>query len=85
LDAFHIISFSKGFDFDLLPLFEEKKEGLSFAMTRPTSSVVSRLEVVATKAVKFNVKKSESKVRFQGHESGRKGKLAIAMKIFVMM
>ena len=85
LNAFHIISLSEGFD--LSPLFEEKKreekEELRFATTRPASSVISKLEEVA-KAVKFNVKKSESRVRLQGQECGRKGKLAIAAEIFAV-
>ncbi|XP_044471922.1 CBL-interacting serine/threonine-protein kinase 6-like [Mangifera indica] len=83
LNAFHIISLSEGFD--LSPLFEEKKreekEELRFATTRPASSVISKLEEVA-KNVKFNVKKSESRVRLQGQECGRKGKLAINADIF---
>ncbi|XP_062159887.1 CBL-interacting serine/threonine-protein kinase 6 [Alnus glutinosa] len=86
LNAFHIISLSEGFD--LSPLFEEKKreekEELRFATTRPASSVISRLEEVAAKAGNFSVKKSESRVRLQGHESGRKGKLAIAAEIFAV-
>lgn len=85
LNAFHIISLSEGFD--LSPLFEEKKraekEELRFATTRPASSVISRFEEVA-KAVKFNVKTSESRVRLQGQESGRKGKLAINADIFAV-
>lgn len=85
LNAFHIISLSEGFD--LSPLFEEKKreerEELRFATTRPACSVISRLEEVA-KAVKFDVKKSESSVRLQGQERGRKGKLAIAAEIFAV-
>ncbi|KAF3452965.1 hypothetical protein FNV43_RR03398 [Rhamnella rubrinervis] len=85
LNAFHIISLSEGFD--LSPLFEEKKreekEELRFATTRPASSVISKLEEVA-KAMKFNVKKSESRVRLQGQESGRKGKLAIAAEFFAV-
>lgn len=83
LNAFHIISLSEGFD--LSPLFEEKKreekEEMRFATTRPASSVISRLEEVA-EAARFNVKKSESGVRLQGQESGRKGKLAINAEIF---
>lgn len=89
LNAFHIISLSEGFD--LSPLFEakkrEEKEELRFATTRPASSVVSRLEEVAAKAVgKFSVKKSEddSSVRLQGEENGRKGKLAITAEIFAV-
>ena len=86
LNAFHIISLSEGFD--LSPLFEEKKreekEELRFATTRPASTVISKLEEVAAKAGKFSVKKSESTVRLQGHESGRKGKLSIAAEIFAV-
>ncbi|KAJ4840969.1 CBL-interacting serine/threonine-protein kinase 6 [Turnera subulata] len=85
LNAFHIISLSEGFD--LSPLFEEKKreekEELRFATTRPASSVISRLEEVA-KAGKFSVKKSDTKVKLQGQERGRKGKLAIAAEIFAV-
>ncbi|KAG9456297.1 hypothetical protein H6P81_000805 [Aristolochia fimbriata] len=85
LNAFHIISLSQGFD--LSPLFEEKikteKEEMRFATTRPASSVISKLEEVA-KAVKFSVRKSETSVRLQGQERGRKGKLAIAAEIFAL-
>ncbi|KAM5548186.1 CBL-interacting serine/threonine-protein kinase 6 [Rosa sericea] len=85
LNAFHIISLSEGFD--LSPLFEEKKreekEELRFATTRSASTVISKLEEVA-KAGKFRVKKSDSMVRLQGEESGRKGKLAIAAEIFAV-
>ncbi|KAJ6746190.1 NON-SPECIFIC SERINE/THREONINE PROTEIN KINASE [Salix koriyanagi] len=79
------ITISKGFD--LSPLFEEKKREekgeLRFATTRPASSVISKLEEVA-RAGNFNVKKSDSKVRLQGQERGRKGKLAIAADIFAV-
>jgi len=84
MNAFHIISLSEGFD--LSPLFEEKKreeKELRFATTRPASSVISRLEDLA-KAVKFDVKKSETKVRLQGQEKGRKGKLAIAADLYAV-
>ncbi|KAJ7955624.1 Non-specific serine/threonine protein kinase [Quillaja saponaria] len=85
MNAFHIISLSEGFD--LSPLFEEKKreekEELRFATTRPASSVISKLEEVA-KALKFNVKKTATKVKLQRPECGRKGKLAIAAEIFAV-
>ncbi|KAJ8528085.1 hypothetical protein K7X08_015536 [Anisodus acutangulus] len=85
LNAFHIISLSEGFD--LSPLFEEKKkmekEQLRFATTKPASSVISKLEEVA-KMSKFSLKKSDSSVRLQGRESGRKGKLGIAADIFAV-
>ncbi|XP_042482192.1 CBL-interacting serine/threonine-protein kinase 6-like [Macadamia integrifolia] len=84
LNAFHIISLSEGFD--LSPLFEEKKreeEALRFATSKPASSVISKLEEVG-KAMNFNVKKSETRVKLQGQERGRKGKLAIAADIFAV-
>ncbi|KAM1154999.1 hypothetical protein EV1_025713 [Malus domestica] len=85
LNAFHIISLSEGFD--LSPLFEEKKreerEELRFVTTLSASSVISKLEEVAA-AGKFRIKKSDSMVRLQGQESGRKGKLAIAAEIFAV-
>lgn len=85
LNAFHIISLSEGFD--LSPLFEEKKREekgeMRFATARPASSVISRLEEVG-EAARFKVKKSESGVRLQGKESGRKGKLAINAEVFAV-
>lgn len=85
LNAFHIISLSQGFD--LSPLFEEKKkmekEEMRFATTRSASSVISKLEELA-KTSNFSVKKSDSCVRLQGQESGRKGKLGISADIFTM-
>ncbi|KAJ8528150.1 hypothetical protein K7X08_021842 [Anisodus acutangulus] len=84
LNAFHIISLSEGFD--LSPLFEEKKkmkEQLRFATTKPASSVIAKLEEVA-KTSKFSLKRSDSSIRLQGQESGRKGKLGIAADIFAV-
>ncbi|XP_057415742.1 CBL-interacting serine/threonine-protein kinase 6-like [Lotus japonicus] len=85
MNAFHIISLSEGFD--LSPLFEEKKreerEEMRFATAGTPSRVISRLEEVA-KAVNFDVKSSESQVRLQGQERGRKGKLAIAADIYAV-
>lgn len=85
MNAFHIISLSQGFD--LSPLFEEKKreerEEMRFATAGTPSRVISKLEQVA-KAVKFDVKSSDTKVRLQGQERGRKGKLAIAADIYAV-
>lgn len=89
LNAFHIINLSQGFD--LSPLFEDRavalpgKEELRFATARPASSVVSRLEEVA-RAGRFSVEKSESetRVRLQGRDKGRKGRLAIEAEIFAV-
>ncbi|XP_073067019.1 CBL-interacting serine/threonine-protein kinase 6-like [Primulina eburnea] len=85
LNAFHIISLSEGFD--LSPLFEEKnkveKEELRFATASPASSVISKLEEVA-KTKNFSIKKSDSYVRLQGLECGRKGKLGIDADFFAV-
>lgn len=85
LNAFHIISLSEGFD--LSSLFEEKKkvekEELRFATARPASSVISKLEEVA-KTKNFSIKKSNSFVRLQGLECGRKGKLGIDADFFAV-
>ncbi|OIW21217.1 hypothetical protein TanjilG_31085 [Lupinus angustifolius] len=84
MNAFHIISLSEGFN--LSPLFEEKKSDVKeirFATTSSASSVVSRLENVA-KEMKFDVKKSETQVRLQGKEQGRKGKLGIVANIYAV-
>ena len=86
MNAFHIISLSEGFD--LSRLFEEKRreerEEMRFATAGTPSSVISRLEEVA-KAVKFDVKRSsDTNVRLQGQQRGRKGKLAIAADIYAV-
>ncbi|CAI9779682.1 unnamed protein product [Fraxinus pennsylvanica] len=84
MNAFHIISLSEGFN--LSGLFEEKKvekEELRFATTKPAGSVISKLEEVA-KTGNFSIKKSDSSVRLQGLERGRKGKLGIAADIFAV-
>ncbi|CAN6880535.1 unnamed protein product [Brassica oleracea] len=86
LNAFHIITLSEGFD--LSPLFEEKKKEekreMRFATSRPASSVISSLEEAARVGDKFDVRKSESRVRMEGKLSGRKGKLAVEAEIFAV-
>uniref|UniRef100_A0A1D1Z430 non-specific serine/threonine protein kinase n=1 Tax=Anthurium amnicola TaxID=1678845 RepID=A0A1D1Z430_9ARAE len=91
LNAFHIISLSQGFD--LSPLFEggagagraERAEGMRFATREPASGVMSRLEGVAEKVSgRFRVRKSETGVRLEGKEKGRKGRLAVAAEIFTV-
>ncbi|XP_018467371.2 LOW QUALITY PROTEIN: CBL-interacting serine/threonine-protein kinase 6 [Raphanus sativus] len=85
LNAFHIIALSEGFD--LSPLFEEKKKEekreMRFATSRPASSVISSLEEAA-RVGKFDVRKSESRVRIEGKQNGRKGKLAVEAEIFAV-
>ncbi|CAN6912040.1 unnamed protein product [Brassica oleracea] len=86
LNAFHIIALSEGFD--LSPLFEEKKKDekveMRFATSRPASSVISSLEEAAKVGNKFDVRKSECRVRIEGKQNGRKGKLAVEAEIFAV-
>ncbi|KFK27027.1 hypothetical protein AALP_AA8G324700 [Arabis alpina] len=86
LNAFHIIALSEGFD--LSPLFEENKKEekreMRFATSRPASSVISSLEEAAKVGNKFDVRKSESRVRIEGKQNGRKGKLAVEAEIFAV-
>nr|QSH71657.1 CBL-interacting protein kinase [Hedychium coronarium] len=88
LNAFHLISFSEGFD--LSPLFsggERREENvLRFATREPASGVVSRLEgVVARAAAKYKVTKScPAGVRLEGKQRGRNGKLAVTADIFTV-
>ena len=81
MNAFHIISLSRGFD--LSGLFEVGREGMRFATREPASGVISRLEEVAARAEgKFWVQKSENGVRLEGQRRGRKGALAVAAEIY---
>lgn len=85
LNAFHIISLSSGFN--LGPLFEEKKKvekiEMRFATGRPQSGVISKLEAAA-KAGGFVMRKESSRVELRGRETGRKGRVAIAVNIFAV-
>lgn len=82
LNAFDIISLSPGFD--LSGLFEKEKERRSearFTAKKPASTIVSKLEEVASNE-SFNVKKKDGTVTMQSIKQGRKGQLAIDAEIF---
>ncbi|XP_057866959.1 CBL-interacting protein kinase 2 [Cryptomeria japonica] len=82
LNAFDIISFSRGFD--LSRLFEEKNVAKSekrFTSTQSFSNISSKLEEAA-KLLNFNVKKTDCKIKMQGNKNGRKGNLVVATEIF---
>ncbi|KAG6517802.1 CBL-interacting protein kinase 6-like [Zingiber officinale] len=85
LNAFHLISFSEGFN--LSPLFEgARKEGMRFTTKEPASSVVSKLEsVAASTSWKLRVTKSGAGgVWMEGEDKGRTGRLAIAAQFFAL-
>ncbi|WVZ72748.1 hypothetical protein U9M48_021162 [Paspalum notatum var. saurae] len=82
LNAFDIISHSKGFD--LSGLFEkdqEQKANSRFMTQKPASAIVSKLEQIA-ETERFMVKKQDGLVKLQGSKEGRKGQLAIDAEIF---
>lgn len=82
LNAFDIISQSKGFD--LSALFEGKvlKREVRFTSKQPASVIISRLEDVA-KHFKLKVKKkAEGILTFEGSKEGRKGRISIDAEIF---
>ncbi|XP_058100837.1 CBL-interacting protein kinase 5 [Magnolia sinica] len=82
LNAFDIISFSKGFD--LSGLFEKEngqKQEARFTTKKPASAIVSKLEEIA-ETESFKVKKKDGLVKLQGSKEGRKGQLAIDAEIF---
>nr|APD15501.1 CIPK5 [Saccharum hybrid cultivar ROC22] len=83
LNAFDIISHSRGFDLSgLFEVDQEQKASNSRFMTqKPASAIVSKLEQIA-ETERFMVKKQDGLVKLQGSKEGRKGQLAIDAEIF---
>eukprot|EP00252_Welwitschia_mirabilis_P021846 TRINITY_DN571_c1_g3_i1.p1 TRINITY_DN571_c1_g3~~TRINITY_DN571_c1_g3_i1.p1 ORF type:complete len:438 (-),score=82.75 TRINITY_DN571_c1_g3_i1:297-1610(-) len=83
MNAFELISTSQGLN--LGTLFE-KHMGLVKRETRFTSKhsakeIISKIEQAAG-PLGFNVKKSNWKLRIQGSQNGRKGRLSVATEVF---
>ncbi|KAI4304419.1 hypothetical protein MLD38_039933 [Melastoma candidum] len=80
LNAFDIISFSRGFD--LSGLFDEGGGNESrFVSGAPVSNIISKLEEIA-RVVSFTVRKKDCRVCLEGQREGVKGPLTIAAEIF---
>eukprot|EP01018_Ginkgo_biloba_P016953 Gb_16900 [translate_table: standard] len=82
LNAFDIISQSPGFN--LSGLFENKgtfSHETRFTSRQPVSTIISKLQEIA-KVFRFSIKKKDFKVKLEGSEVGRKGRVAIAAEIF---
>ncbi|KAL9232175.1 hypothetical protein vseg_007314 [Gypsophila vaccaria] len=79
LNAFDIISMSRGFD--LSGLFEEGGEGFRFLSSAPVSKIISKLEEMA-KVVSFKVRKKDCRVSLEGSTEGAKGPLTLQAEIF---
>ncbi|XP_031130284.1 CBL-interacting serine/threonine-protein kinase 12-like [Ipomoea triloba] len=79
LNAFDIISFSRGFD--LSGLFEEGGDGGRIILEAPVYMIVNKLEEIA-KVESFKVRKKDFRVSLEGSKEGAKGPLTIAAEIF---
>ncbi|KAJ4958958.1 hypothetical protein NE237_026069 [Protea cynaroides] len=81
-NAFKFISsMSSGFDISNLFL-EQKKAGSIFTSKYSASAIMAKLESVA-KGLKFRINKvKDFKVKMQGVEEGRKGKLSVTAEVF---
>ncbi|KAK9101811.1 hypothetical protein Sjap_019065 [Stephania japonica] len=81
-NAFELIS-SMSSGFDLSSLFESKrKTGSMFTSRCSASTIMAKLEGMA-KGLRFRVvRMKEFKVRMQGAEEGRKGRLSVTAEVF---
>ncbi|XP_057536919.1 CBL-interacting serine/threonine-protein kinase 12 [Amaranthus tricolor] len=79
LNAFDIISFSKGFD--LSGLFDDGEGGSRYVSGAPVSTIISKLEEIA-KVVSFTVRKKDCRVSLEGSTEGVKGPLTLQAEIF---
>uniref|UniRef100_A0A453FJN8 non-specific serine/threonine protein kinase n=1 Tax=Aegilops tauschii subsp. strangulata TaxID=200361 RepID=A0A453FJN8_AEGTS len=79
LNAFDIISFSRGFN--LSGLFEEKGDEVRFISSEPMSGIITKLEEIAN-VKSFAVRKKDWRVSLEGTREGVKGPLTICAEIF---
>jgi serine/threonine protein kinase len=79
LNAFDIISFSKGFN--LSGLFEEKGDELRFVSAEPMLDIITKLENIA-KLKSFKLRRKDWRVCLEGTREGVKGPLTIGAEIF---
>lgn len=84
MNAFDIISLPQGFN--LSGLFENnvpsKKPEARFSTKKSATTIVSKLEEVASTEQFQIMQMPDGTVRMQGHKEGRKGQLAIDAEIF---
>ncbi|GJN14915.1 hypothetical protein PR202_gb01792 [Eleusine coracana subsp. coracana] len=79
LNAFDIISFSKGFN--LSGLFEEKGNEVRFVSAHPMQTIITKLEEIA-KVKRFSVRRKDWRVSIEGTRECQKGLLTIGAEIF---
>ncbi|KAJ8633420.1 hypothetical protein MRB53_026756 [Persea americana] len=80
LNAFDIISFSRGFD--LSGLFGEGGEERRFVSGEPVPKIVGKLEEIGKVSGRFRVWKKERRVGLEGRREGEKGRLRVVAEIF---
>lgn len=82
LNAFEIISFSKGFDLSGMFIVKEWRNEARFTSDKSASTIISKLEDVA-KALNLRVRKKDNGVvKMQGRKEGRNGVLQFDIEIF---
>jgi len=79
LNAFDIISFSRGFN--LSGLFEERGNEVRFVSAQPMQTIVTKLEEIA-KVKSFVVRRKDWRVSLEGTRESEKGPLTIAAEVF---
>ncbi|NP_001104940.2 protein kinase 4 [Zea mays] len=79
LNAFDIISFSRGFN--LSGLFEEKGDEVRFISAEPMSDIITKLEDIA-KLKSFKLRRKDWRICLEGTREGVKGPLTIGAEIF---
>jgi serine/threonine protein kinase len=79
LNAFDIISFSKGFN--LSGLFEERGNEVRFVSAQPMQTIVTKLEEIA-KVKRFSIRRKDWRVSIEGTRESEKGPLTIGAEIF---
>uniref|UniRef100_A0A0E0HBS8 non-specific serine/threonine protein kinase n=1 Tax=Oryza nivara TaxID=4536 RepID=A0A0E0HBS8_ORYNI len=82
MNAFDIISRSRGLDLSKMFDAEERRSEARFSTRETTTAIVSKLEEIA-EAGRFSFKlKEKGRVELEGSQDGRKGALAIEAEIF---
>ncbi|KAL6838547.1 hypothetical protein ACP4OV_031603 [Aristida adscensionis] len=79
LNAFDIISFSRGFN--LSGLFEERGNEVRFVSAQPMQTIITKLEEIA-KVKSFSIRRKDWRVFLEGTRESAKGPLTIGAEIF---
>eukprot|EP00262_Sarcandra_glabra_P013265 TRINITY_DN3637_c0_g1_i14.p1 TRINITY_DN3637_c0_g1~~TRINITY_DN3637_c0_g1_i14.p1 ORF type:complete len:142 (-),score=42.96 TRINITY_DN3637_c0_g1_i14:16-441(-) len=81
MNAFDLISMSKGLKLDNLFDVEEFKRETRFTSKCPADEIISKIEAAA-KPLGFDVHKKNYKMRLENLKAGRKGNLNVATEVF---